>query len=154
MPTRPVADLVDPRRTEPAYLLGEREMLEAWLDFHRATLLLKCEGLDDRQRKLRPVATSELSLHGLLRHLAEVERSWFQRCLRRQPGYPHLFGGPDAGRAWQPIEDADWAADLATWAAECQASRETAAGHSLDDTGLRGGEEVSLRWIYSHLVEE
>jgi uncharacterized damage-inducible protein DinB len=73
-----VDELVDPRRTEPAYLLGEREMLEKWLEFHRATLLLKCEGLDDAARKARPVPTSKLSLHGLVRHMAEVERGWFQ----------------------------------------------------------------------------
>lgn len=60
-----VEDLEDPRRTEPPFLLGdEREMLEAWLEFHRTTLLLKCEGLDDAGRKSRPVLTSKLSLHG------------------------------------------------------------------------------------------
>jgi hypothetical protein len=50
-------------------------MLEAWLEFHRATLLLKCEDVDDHVRKARPLATSKLSLHGLVRHMAEVERS-------------------------------------------------------------------------------
>ena len=48
-------------------------MLEQWLEFHRVTLVLKCEGLDDVARKARPVATSKLSLHGLVRHMAEVE---------------------------------------------------------------------------------
>ena len=69
-----VADLDDPRRQEPASVLGERQMLEAWLEFHRTTLLLKCEGLDDAGRKRRAVPTSRLSLHGLVRHMAEVER--------------------------------------------------------------------------------
>jgi hypothetical protein len=76
-----VDDLDDPRRQEPSFELDEREMLEAWLEFHRATLLLKCEGLDDAGRKHRPVATSKLSLHGLVRHMAEVERNWFRRVL-------------------------------------------------------------------------
>jgi hypothetical protein len=53
-------------------------MLEAWLEFHRMTLLFKCEGLDDQVRKARPVAPSKLSLHGPVRHMAEVERSWFR----------------------------------------------------------------------------
>ena len=71
-----VQDLEDPRRTEPAKDgIGEREMLEARLEFHRTTPLLKCQGLDDHARKARPVATSKLSLHGLVRHMAEVERS-------------------------------------------------------------------------------
>jgi len=76
--------------------LGERAMLEAWLEFHRTTLLLKCEGLDDRARKERPVATSRLSLHGLVRHMAEVERSWFRRVLQRQPDAPYLWYDPAA----------------------------------------------------------
>ena len=77
-----VKDLGDPRRTEPPKDgLGERELLEAWLEFHRTTLLLKCEGADDHARKARPVATSGLSLHGLVRNVAEVERSWFRRVL-------------------------------------------------------------------------
>ena len=71
-----VKDLEDPRRTEPPKDgLSNREMLEAWLEFHRATLLLKCEDVDDHVSKARPLATSKLSLHGLVRHMAEVERS-------------------------------------------------------------------------------
>ncbi len=78
-----VGDLEDPRRSEPSFVLGEREMLEAWLEYHRTTLLLKCEGLGDATRKARPIETSKLSLHGLLRHMAEVERNWFQRVLQQ-----------------------------------------------------------------------
>jgi hypothetical protein len=58
-----VDELADPRRSEPPFVLPEREMLERWLDFHRTTLELKCEGLDDEGRKRRPVPTSKLSLH-------------------------------------------------------------------------------------------
>jgi uncharacterized damage-inducible protein DinB len=144
----------DPRRTEPAYDLGERAMLEAWLDFHRVTLLLKCEGLDDDQRKARPVPTSTLSLHGLVRHMAEVERGWFRRCLLHtdiDDIYDHT-GNVDA--EIYPLDDADWDSDLATWQAECDAARAAAARKSLDDTGVRRGGLVSLRWIYTHMIEE
>jgi len=134
-------------------------MLEGWLDYHRATLLAKCAGLDDEQRKRRPVATSLMSLHGLVRHLADVERNWFRRALRRQPDLLALFlaeAAPDAG--WAPLGAADWAADLATWQAECAAARQEAAAHNLDDVfaGPRGGRLVdcSLRWIYNHMIEE
>src|SRR5215467_5070015 len=90
-----VKDLEDARRTEPPHDgLGEREMFEAWLEFHRTTLLLKCEGLDDHMRKARPVATSKLSLHGLVRHMAEVERSWFRRVLQREPDAPYIWYDP------------------------------------------------------------
>ncbi|HEY3923512.1 MAG TPA: DinB family protein [Acidothermaceae bacterium] len=150
-----VGDLEDPRRTEPSFLLGERAMLEEWLDFHRVTLLLKCEGLDDAQRKARPVATSLLSLHGLLRHMAEVERNWFRRVLTRDAAAPFIwFDTAIDDSELVPLDDADWEADLAAWYAECEHSRAAAGEHQLDDTGIRHGEPCSLRWIYVHMIEE
>ena len=150
-----VEDLDDPRRVEPAFVADERTMLEAWLEFHRTTLLLKCEGLQPDQLRVRPVATSKLSLHGLVRHMAEVERGWFTRVLLRAPDTPPLFYDPaieDSELA--PLDDADWEADLATWENECRRSRAAAARFTLEDTGLRRDEECSLRWIYTHMIEE
>jgi uncharacterized damage-inducible protein DinB len=150
-----VEDLQDPRRREPPFILGERDMLEQWLDFHRLTLLLKCEGLGDAARKARPVATSKLSLHGLVRHMAEVERNWFRRVLLKEPETPPIWGDPAIDDSeLVPLEDADWEADLATWHAECDASRTASARRDLDDTGVRRGEPCSLRWIYVHMIEE
>jgi uncharacterized damage-inducible protein DinB len=150
-----VGDLVDPRRTEPPYGLPERAMLEAWLEFHRTTLALKCEGLDDAGRKSRPVPTSKLSLHGLVRHMAEVERNWFHRVLLREPDAPDIWYDPAIEDSELfPLDDADWEADLSMWQAECDRSRAAAAGKGLDDTGLRRGEPCSLRWIYVHMIEE
>jgi uncharacterized damage-inducible protein DinB len=151
-----VQDLQDPRRVEPTFLLGERDMLEGWLEFHRTTLLLKCEGLDDDARKRRPVPTSLLSLHGLVRHMAEVERGWFRRCLLREGDLPFIYctSHDYDDQDLAPLDDANWDADLAIWQAECEASRRAAASHSLHDTGLRRGEAVSLRWIYTHMIEE
>ena len=150
-----VEELSDPRRTDPPFVAGERPMLEAWLEFHRTTLLLKCEGLDDAGRKARPVATSALSLHGLVRHMAEVERNWFQRV---------LLGAADTRPLWYdpavpdselvPLDSADWEADVAAWLSECEQSRSAAAQHQLDDTGDRRGQPCSLRWIYVHMIEE
>ncbi|HXQ61560.1 MAG TPA: DinB family protein [Acidimicrobiales bacterium] len=150
-----VKDIEDPRRQEPPFLLGDRPMLEAWLEFHRTTLLLKCEGLDDGARKRRPVETSLLSLHGLLRHMAEVERNWFRRVLLREPATPPIWYDPAVEDSeLVALDDADWEADRAAWEAECDASRAAAATHALDDTGLRHGEPCSLRWIYVHMIEE
>ena len=150
-----VDDLEDPRREEPPFLLDERQMLEAWLEFHRTTLLLKCEGLDDAGRKGRPVPTSKLSLHGLLRHMAEVERNWFRRVLLRDSDAPYIWFDPVVDDSeLVPLDDADWEADVAAWQAECGASRKAAAAHKLDDIGLRHGKPCSLRWIYVHMIEE
>jgi uncharacterized damage-inducible protein DinB len=150
-----VEDIEDPRRAEPSYLLDDREMLEAWLEFHRMTLFLKCEGLNDAQRKARPVTTSKLSLHGLVRHMAEVERNWFQRVLAKAPATPPIWYGTGTDDSeLVPLDDADWGSDLAAWQTECETSRLAAAGHSLGDTGLRRGKPCSLRWIYVHMIEE
>jgi uncharacterized damage-inducible protein DinB len=150
-----VEDLSDPRRTEPPFVLPERQMLEGWLEFHRMTLLLKCEGLDDDRRKARPIPTSALSLHGLLRHLAEVERNWFERVLLRKPDAPTIWRDPAVEDSeFVPLDEADWGADVATWEAQCEHSRVVAAQRELDATGLRHGEPCSLRWIYVHMIEE
>jgi uncharacterized damage-inducible protein DinB len=150
-----VEDLDDPRRHEPAFTLDERDMLEGWLEYHRTTLLLKCEGLDDAGRKSRPVPTSKLSLHGLVRHMAEVERSWFRRTLLRDPDVPDIWYDPaNEDSELFPLDRADWDSDLAAWKVECEASRSAADAFALDYTGLRGGKPCSLRWIYLHMIEE
>ena len=130
-------------------------MLEAWLEFHRTTLLLKCEGLSDDARKSRPVMTSNLSLHGLVRHMAEVERNWFHRVLLRRPDLPPIWFDPAIDDSELiPLDDARWDDDLAIWQAECATSRRAAASHDLDDLGERRGTPCSLRWIYVHMIEE
>ena len=151
-----VGDIEDPRRVEPQFILNEREMLEGWLEFHRSTLLFKCEGLDRVALRARPVVTSKLSLHGLVRHMADVERNWFTRVLMRVPETPGIFFelGVDDDRELYPLDHADWESDLAAWQAECKTSRTNAAGLKLDYTGIRRGNECSLRWIYNHMIEE
>jgi uncharacterized damage-inducible protein DinB len=150
-----VEDLTDPRRIEPPFVLPDRAMLEQWLEFHRTTLLLKCEGLDDERRKARPVPTSKLSLHGLVRHMAEVERNWFTRVLARQHDAPMIWADPTVDDSeLVPLADADWESDLRAWQQECEHSRAIASQYGLEDTGLRHGQPCSLRWIYMHMVEE
>jgi hypothetical protein len=76
-----------------------------------------------------------------------------------QPDVPALFfrrgpGGEADDSDFYPLDGADWDHDLATWQEECERSRDHAAGKSLDDTGSRRGSQCSLRWIYTHMVEE
>jgi uncharacterized damage-inducible protein DinB len=150
-----VEDIEDPRRTEPPFVLSEREMLEAWLEFHRTTLLLKCEGLDDAARKARPIPTSLLSLHGLVRHMAEVERGWFRRTLNSDRDLPYIWidvAVEDSELV--PLDNASWTDDVAAWEAECSASRQSAAARDLDYCGTHAHGPCSLRWIYNHMIEE
>ena len=144
-------------RIDPPYVNGERENYDAWLEYHRATLLLKCEDLDGEALRARPVPTSLMSLHGLVRHMAEVERGWFQRTLAGADSPPLYYDAETNPEGDFEIPDGvSFADDVTVFERECQRSREIAAAHGLDDTGIRGGEnaEVSLRWIYVHMIEE
>ena len=118
----------DRSRVRPTYVLRERELLDGWLEFHRATLLVKCEGLDDAQRKARPISTSELSLHGLVCHMAETERNWFGRILLRDQAIPWIWDDPAVTDGpLMTIDSASWDADLAVWQSECRASSDAAS---------------------------
>jgi hypothetical protein len=75
-------------RPLPALNADERTTLEGWLDFHRATLAIKCEGLDDAQAAVASVPPSGFTLTGLVQHLAEVERNWFRRVLAGEQAWP------------------------------------------------------------------
>lgn len=148
----------DGRRIPPPQA-DERAMLEAWLDFHRDTLALKCAGLDDRQLRLASVTPSSMSLLGLVQHMAIVERNWFQRVFAGQDMPPLSEAGDKDGFTLAPDRGIDEA--LARWRTEVARSREAAAAASLDDTGKLSGREaaylggqVSLRWILVHMIEE
>jgi uncharacterized damage-inducible protein DinB len=142
------------RGARPTYERDERRLLEGWLDFHRETLIVKCDGLGDDQRKARPISSSLLSLHGLVRHLADVERNWFQRILLNRDVVT-LWTDPSVqGSPLVPLDDADWERDVAVWRAQCAASREAAADLSLDSAGQWRGKDVTLRSVYCHLIQE
>jgi hypothetical protein len=143
-------------RTDPPEVAGERESLEGWLAYHRATLLIKCQGLTGDQLTERAVAPSSLSLLGLVRHMAEVERAWFRRRFGGQSELGYLFCSDEF-----PDGDFDFAesgaakADFATFAAECDLAGQATAGRSLDETFVgRQGTEIDLRWVYAHMIEE
>lgn len=136
-------------------------MLEAWLDFHRATLVLKCSGVKDEQLRLAAAPPSSITLLGLVQHMAEVERNWFQRVFAGQDVAP-VFGenNPDGFAL-----DSDRGLDEATaaWQAEVARGREVIADASLDDSGhlseedaghVGGDQGISLRWIMVHMIEE
>jgi uncharacterized damage-inducible protein DinB len=143
------------QRAEPAFDLPEREMLRAWLDYHRATLALKCDGLAEAQLKERSAPPSSMSLLGLVRHCAEVERNWFQRVLQQQQIEGIYYDDDNPDGEFDNVDSGDVEKDFAIWREACDISRRaTDAAESLDVTGVRRGEQVSLRWILTHMIEE
>lgn len=146
-------------RIDPPLAADEKTTLLGFLDYHRDTLRLKTEGLDAAQLAAT-LPPSEMTLGGMLKHLALVEHSWLRR----------VFLGEEF---WEPWASADWDADwdwdwhsavddtpeqLRTLFDETVAdSDEVIAGAGLDDLAVRPdkrGEHGSLRWILLHLVEE
>jgi hypothetical protein len=135
---------------------AEREALAAYLEYYRATIEMKCRGLTPEQARLRSMPPSTLSPHGLVRHLAGVERWWFQQNFERR-AVPFLFftaDNPDLD--FDPPSDADFAADLVAWRAECAVSREIVAAHDFDETArpLDWHEDVDLRWLVLRMIAE
>jgi uncharacterized damage-inducible protein DinB len=145
-------------RHEPALNADERIMLEGWLDYHRRTLAWKCEGLTDAQLRTASVEPSELSLMGLVRHMAEVERGWFRKVLAGDDPGPIYFSDEDPDGEFHLTEADTCDEAYATWQAEIEIARRHAAGFGLDDlskgTSRFTGERFSLRWIYTHMIEE
>lgn len=154
VPQESLAQQWSDERTAFPRVGGERELLAGFLDWHRETLELKCRGVDAGPLSERGVPPSGLSLHGLVRHLAGVERWWFQiRFLGAD--VPMLYYSreePD-----QDFDDLDGDVEeaLAVWKRECARSREIVQRSSLDDTGrLLTGEPFSLRWLLIDMVAE
>jgi uncharacterized damage-inducible protein DinB len=148
-------------RVRPPRTGDERATLVGYLDYHRETLAVKCAGLSPEQLARRSVPSSELSLLGLFRHLAEVERRWFQfRVAGLDVGPVYLTDDDEDADFHLPGADPDELAQLAgdamaTWRAEVTRSDEILAEVSLDQSFEH--EEygpLSIRWLIVHMIEE
>jgi membrane protein len=143
-------------RIGPPLTGSERDTLCAWLDYHRATLARKCAGLTDEQLRERSMPPSTLTLLGLVRHMAEVERTWFRR----------VFEDHDIPLVWSDTMDFQAAYDsgastraeaFAAWEAEVAHARTIEqASESLDRVGYqpRWEKDVSLRFVITHVLQE
>lgn len=142
-------------RTEPPTRGDERATLIGFLEFHRQTLVWKCAGLSLAQLRTRAVQPSTMSLLGIVLHLADVERSWFQRRLANADVAPLFWSDADPDGDFEAADRLDADEAFAAWHRECDRSREILAGvGSLDDTFHSREETPSVRWLLSHMIEE
>jgi uncharacterized damage-inducible protein DinB len=132
----------------------DRPMLEGYLNFQRATLLNICAGLTGEQLASRPLPSTNLSLLGLVRHLAKVERTWFRRRAAGQDVEPMYdpAQGKDADFDRGRPEEA--AADIERLKAEWLLADEAAANINFQETFDLEGDEFSLRMVYVHMIGE
>jgi uncharacterized damage-inducible protein DinB len=143
-----------PPRVEPDGHENERRSLDGWIAYHRATLLMKCEGLTAEQLKLRSAAPSTLTLLGLVRHMTEVERGWFRiHAASEQLEYPYSTNeNPEAD--FLDVETADASSDIALYVDECQRAQAAVVLVDLDTVIHRKERWFDVRWIYLHMIEE
>ena len=144
-------------RSTPPMNSDERTTLESWLDFYRATLAMKCDGLTEEQLCTASVPPSPLTLLGLVQHMAEVERNWFRRVLVGEHAPPIYdsqtdSNGPDGGFAL--AENVKFDAARQRWEAEIAQGRANCADRQLQQPSNFAGGEVNLRWIYTHMIAE
>jgi uncharacterized damage-inducible protein DinB len=149
-------------RVDPAGTLGERDMMMAWLTYHRRTLARKIDGLTGEQAVSRSTV-SQLTLLGLVRHMTEVERGWIAEEFGDGYGtpagpaeLPPLYSRPGAPDAdFEELDPGRLDQDVAEWLAEIDRTDRIVAGRSLDDatSNARRG-PISLRWILWHVFEE
>ena len=149
------------QRIDPPAHAPEQETLVAFLDYYRASLILKTEGLTDEQARTASVAPSDLNLMGLVRHMAEVERNWFQRWFVKADAPPIFDSETDDDFDMHPTEADTLAATIAVWQREVDRAREITAAARPDDLAQHVGTsqywlgfQPSMRWILTHMVEE
>ena len=130
-------------------------MLDGFLDRYRAGLLMRCSGLSAEQLSDRSVPPSALSLLGIVRHLTDVERTYFRRRWGREEiaSYYPTPDRPDS--AFDDVDPVHAQRDLERLVAEQDAARHRTAGLSLDAIYVspRWG-QMSLRWALTHMIGE
>jgi uncharacterized damage-inducible protein DinB len=143
-------------RVAPLLSGPERDQLESWLDFYRATLLLKCAGLSVEQLSTRAVASSDLTLLGLLRHMTFVEQVWFEKVFAGRDVDDYYKRDDDRDADFHDLSSASLDVVVGLFHRACAMSRDVSSGRDLDEMALvaRRGREVDLRWIYLHMIEE
>lgn len=144
----------DPRMADLQPTRGEKECLVGYLEHHRQTLALKCDGLDAQQLALKAVPPSNISLLGLVRHMARVEQSWFRRVIEGRMEIPRIFQDEDAGFDLPAVDDELVRASHELWQGEIAYAREVLDRTDLDAVVDVHGEPTEVRDIVVHMVEE
>jgi hypothetical protein len=134
---------------------GDREIMWVMLDFFRATLLVKCQGLDEEQLKRRSIPPSTLTLLGLVRHVTENERYWFEECLLGTE-LPPMYATDDSHDGeFEDLDSVPAQEVVNRFRAACDTSRSIVSTHSLEEIAPRSVfGPVSLRFIGMHLIDE
>jgi uncharacterized damage-inducible protein DinB len=132
----------------------DRPILEGYLAWERATLLNICAGLDGGQLATRPIASSNLSLLGIVRHLAKVERIWFRQRAGAQTIEPMYDPARGKDCDFDDVDPAQAEADFRRLQDEWTHADAAVADMAFEAAFDVGGEAFSLRMAYVHMIAE
>lgn len=144
-------------RTDLPEAWDERSTLNAMLDYARATVRAKCEGISEENARRAPLPASPLmTVSGLVSHVRWVEYSWFEVVfLGHDDKGPWTDEDPD--REMRIAVDVPLAQLLDDYDAQSERYRVLAAGVDLDDLSqkkMSTGDPVTMRFVLLHLIEE
>ena len=138
----------------------EATLLRLFLDYQRTVLIRKAEGVAEAAARAR-VEPSDLSLLGLIRHMAEVERNWFRRRFAALDAPPLYYGDEDPDGDFHPSDSDTLEEAMSALLAEIEFARTSTSGISLDTVAAANppaqripGWQPNLRWILIHMIEE
>ena len=138
----------------------EAALLHSFLDWYRAVFIRKAEGISEAATRIQ-LPPSELTLLGLVRHMAEVERGWFRRRFAAHDALPLYYSDDDNDGDFHPTDMDTMVDALAALRAEIEFAQVATAGVPMDNlaaaippTQRLPGWQPSLRWILIHMIEE
>ncbi len=139
----------------------EESVLLGYLDYHRAVLARKASGITDEQARMAACPPSEMTLLGVIRHMADVERHWFRWSLVGEDIDPQFSIRNEHDQSddgdWHPPAEATLDDAFAAWRAEVEVADANIAAVGLDGFGTRrteGQPPTKLRRIVVHMIEE
>jgi hypothetical protein len=141
-------------RTDPPFINPELAALNSWLDYNRATLLSKLDGLTEEQAGRRMVG-SDTTLHGIVRHMTTMEQFFFVECVAGQvQPYPY-YDGEKVDWDWELDRSEGLQADVDRYVAMCERSRRITAAVDPNATlTTRRGSTIDIRWVMIGQIQE
>jgi uncharacterized damage-inducible protein DinB len=140
-------------RMEPPEAAGDQETLTGFLDYLRATVVMKAEGLSDADgaRRLLPSLTT---VSGLVQHLTDVERFWFRDRIDGQQEVTTRWSAEDPDGEFRVSEEDSLSEIIEDYETACRQSREVLRRYGLEERCRGGDGRQNVRWVLVHMIEE
>jgi uncharacterized damage-inducible protein DinB len=140
-------------RPRPPHAGDERAVLSGFLDFQRATVIRKVQGLSDEQARRSLLPSALTTAAGIIKHLRYVERWWFTQVLAGR-AVKEIWSAEDPDAEWRVGPEETASQLVQAYLDECARSRDVLATHDLDDIAAHPDSDHSVRHILVQMIEE